>query len=144
VTGCHWLSSNITNAYIHTGRGWSPGRSSSVCGCRIRRHLHHHDTATTAQAAAIAANPAGYYINVHTTTNPTGEIRGQLTCTQPTVCRATLLGANEVPLVLGGGNGAVRLVIDAALGQIRGEWLSVGTAKSPAHIHPGAAGVNRL
>ena len=29
-------------------------------------------------ATAIAANPAGYYFNVHTTKNPGGAVRGQL------------------------------------------------------------------
>ncbi len=31
-----------------------------------------------AQAAAIAANPAGFYLNMHSTANPGGVIRGQL------------------------------------------------------------------
>ena len=33
-------------------------------------------------AAAIVANPAGYYFNVHTQLNPGGAVRGQLTRTQ--------------------------------------------------------------
>lgn len=32
-----------------------------------------------AQAAAIAANPAGFYFNMHSTAYPGGLIRGQLT-----------------------------------------------------------------
>jgi len=31
-----------------------------------------------ADATAIAANPAGFYFDVHTTLNPNGAIRGQL------------------------------------------------------------------
>lgn len=34
---------------------------------------------TAAQAEAIIANPAGFYFNVHSTLNPGGVIRGQLT-----------------------------------------------------------------
>ena len=37
---------------------------------------------TVANAQAIMADPAGFYFNVHTTANPTGAIRGQLSRTQ--------------------------------------------------------------
>ena len=35
-----------------------------------------------ANAAAVMANPGGYYFNVHTQLNPGGAVRGQLTRTQ--------------------------------------------------------------
>ncbi|MFN8422411.1 MAG: CHRD domain-containing protein [Anaerolineae bacterium] len=43
---------------------------------------------TAAQAAAIVANPAGFYVNVHSTDLPGGEMRGQLavTRTSPLLC----------------------------------------------------------
>jgi hypothetical protein len=34
---------------------------------------------TQAQAAAVMANPAGHYFNMHTALNPGGAVRGQLT-----------------------------------------------------------------
>lgn len=37
---------------------------------------------TAAQADQIIANPAGFYFNAHTTLNPGGAVRGQLTRTQ--------------------------------------------------------------
>jgi hypothetical protein len=36
-------------------------------------------TLTVDQANAIMANPAGFYLNIHTAGNPNGVARGQLT-----------------------------------------------------------------
>jgi len=44
---------------------------------------------------AIIANPAGYYVNLHTTTNPMGEIRGQLSLP------ASVAGGGTATLVAG-------------------------------------------
>ena len=60
---------------------------------------------TDAQIARLQAG--GYYVNVHTTQNPNGEIRGQLTAssTNPNVFNATLSTSQEVanPIVQMGG-----------------------------------------
>src|SRR5688500_3545151 len=42
-------------------------------------------TTTPAQAAAIIANPSGFYVNVHTNDFPGGAVRGQLALSQTAV-----------------------------------------------------------
>jgi hypothetical protein len=79
--------SAITMAHIH------PGAAGSEGGILVDTGLASGQLALTDgsgaiarngisvvpdQAAAIAANPAGYYFNVHSAMNPGGVLRGQL------------------------------------------------------------------
>ena len=48
--------------------GTDIGRRSEGCTRKIARNV----------LEAIAQNPAGYYVNIHTAQNPAGEVRGQL------------------------------------------------------------------
>ncbi|HEU4389290.1 MAG TPA: CHRD domain-containing protein [Blastocatellia bacterium] len=48
-------------------------------------------TLSAAQLAAIKANPAGFYFNVHSAVNPGGVVRGQLTPQQTTALTAPTL-----------------------------------------------------
>ncbi len=50
-------------------------------------------------AAAILANPSGFYVNVHTQAFPSGELRGQLICLQVAAISTppTLIKPAEVP-----------------------------------------------
>ena len=68
-----------TGAHIHRGAAGSngpvvvafaaPGATGSSSGCA---------TSTATLIDEIAASPAGFYVNVHTTQNPSGAIRSQL------------------------------------------------------------------
>jgi hypothetical protein len=65
-----------TAAHIHTGAAGLAGPvlitlplPTAAQGCV---------TATAAQVSQVLADPAGYYVNVHTTAFPNGAIRGQL------------------------------------------------------------------
>ena len=83
---CAKVTSNVTGAaamHIHKGASGANGpvvvpldvksiNGSSICA-----------TATAAIAAAIAADPAGYYVNIHTPAKPAGALRGQLASAAP-------------------------------------------------------------
>jgi hypothetical protein len=142
-----------TRAHIHVGpRGVAgaivvpffeaptglPDTLHAVAGCvQVDRDL----------ARAIAADPRGYYVNIHTAEFPGGAIRGQLHRARhldldlPRQLTARLLGANEVPAADPDGRGR-------AFVRAKGEqvcfallWTRIG-APIFAHIHHGAAGVN--
>ena len=119
----------------------SNGRSGSFDPCRNTFHL------TDAQVRALKNGE--YYVNIHTETYPSGEIRGQLLpkvekCKQYLV---VLSGGNEVPPVDTGASGTLlanydcdKLVLSGTFGGLESQLLSIGG--SPAHVHQGAEGVN--
>ena len=47
----------------------------------------------------LLANPANFYVNIHTTANPGGAMRGQLARAEMKVLMALMSPANEVPVV---------------------------------------------
>ncbi|MGY3128654.1 hypothetical protein ACVWW9_002183 [Agrococcus sp. UYP33] len=74
------LSAPAVAAHIHVAPRNAPGRVVVPLSV-VAATSFEVDTCTTADPmllAAIEANPRGYYVNVHTPTNPPGEIRGQL------------------------------------------------------------------
>jgi carbon monoxide dehydrogenase subunit G len=103
-------------------------------------------TMTTTLAAQIAANPAGFYVNVHTSEHPGGAVRGQLTAAGlalPVNLSANLSGANEVSNGDPDGTGAASVVIDPVTGAISWNFVTANVdTPTLAHIHNAAAGVN--
>jgi hypothetical protein len=93
--------------------------------------------------AAILADPASYYVNVHTGEFPAGAIRGQLTGTSTasfgTVYAIDLKGSSEPNAT---GTAVLRIRKDAAQVCYRLHVANVTLPTAAAHIHRGAAGAN--
>ena len=80
------------------------------------------------------------YINVHTGTNPGGEIRGHI---GPGVVNVTLTGGEEVPAVTTTASGTATLTLNGAQTRIDFTVTVTGlTGGTDAHIHNAAAGAN--
>ena len=71
------LTSAPAGAHIHIGKRGKTGPVAIVlCGTVCKSPVTGKATLTATQAKAIKGG--GAYVNVHTTKNPSGEIRGQL------------------------------------------------------------------
>jgi hypothetical protein len=84
-----------------------------------------------------------FYVNVHTTANPNGEIRGQVGAyTPPTFFNTQLAGANEVPPVTTTASGQGRFTLTDL--NILHFFVKVANISNitAAHIHKGAVGQN--
>ena len=131
-------------AHIHKGAGTAagpvvvplttPSASGTSAGCA---------PAARTLVAAMLADPAGYYVNVHTSTFPAGAVRGQLTGTSSSALGTTfavdLKGSSEPSAT---GTAVVRLRPDAEMVCYRLHAANVTLPTTAAHIHKGAAGTN--
>lgn len=93
--------------------------------------------------AAILADPASYYVNVHTGEFPAGAVRGQLTGTSTasfgTILAFDLKGSSEPNAT---GTAVLRIRKDAGIVCYRLHAANVTLPTAAAHIHRGAAGTN--
>jgi len=82
------------------------------------------------------------YVNVHTTANAGGEIRGQLALASFDFS-ASLSGANEVPPVSSDGTGLATFSLNESQTALEYNLITYGLeGTTMAHIHIGPAGVN--
>jgi hypothetical protein len=74
----HNLSSTVIAAHIHKGARDANGPVVVPFKAPVNGESMGCVTVADALAQDLAANPRNYYVNVHTTDHPAGEIRGQL------------------------------------------------------------------
>lgn len=96
---------------------------------------------TPAQVADLLAG--NYYVNVHTTANASGEVRGQVgPLTPPSSYNALLSGANETPAVPTSAVGVARMtLVNTDTLQVR-IAVSATSNFTAAHIHRAPLGAN--
>ena len=97
---------------------------------------------TIAELADLMAT-GEVYVNVHTTANPNGAIRGQIQPLEAATLRASLSGANEIPPVMTDATGAALFNYDAGLNAIAFQVaLNDIAGLTAVHIHAGATNQN--
>ena len=72
------LAGEVVAGHIHVGAAGANGGVVVNLGVNSAEFEGCVDGVDEALIRAIARNPAGYYINIHTSAVPSGEIRGQL------------------------------------------------------------------
>ena len=143
--------SNVTASHIHFGKAGVNGGiifplySSGTFPTKLTKTLNSADfvpdpgvaTFSDAVNAILSGNT---YINVHTSANPNGEIRGQLGAV---ALAATLAGTQEVPATASTATGKAAVQLDASQSTIFVNLSTAGLSNVTAsHIHFGKTGVN--
>ncbi len=140
------LSASATIAHIHKA---NPTLNGSVIIplnviADTKGTIHVASVITPADMVAMSAG--GTYVNIHSTTYPLGEIRGQLIMeSQLVYLKATLQGSQEVPANASTALGTVIVRYNTVTNTIElgGNYQNLTTDITMSHIHgPAAPGVN--
>ena len=150
-----WSGNSGQNGALALNSALSTSNSYAVQvnGDSVQQAIQVTSGNATALAAlrAMVQNPAGYYVNLLTTANPNGVLRGQLLRAQTIVLMAQMSSANALPAPASAGFGVAQVV---AIGtkDATGNWNSAEvylwatynsqdqTAFTALQIHPGTSG----
>jgi uncharacterized protein (TIGR03437 family) len=162
-------ANNVVGLHIHPGAAGVNGPVAIDTGIRAAEPVSVGTTgriqrqaqvsASTAAALdavnGILSNPAGYYLNMHTTDFAGGVMRGQLQRADMVVLMGEMSPANEVPPIPGVDASAVGTVVALRTRDESGAVTSgvvtfdanyrgftEGTTFTGFHIHSGPAGMN--
>jgi hypothetical protein len=82
------------------------------------------------------------YFNIHSTTNPDGDLRGQTEAAGIDVVRTVLDGSQEVPAVVTAASGVGYTTVNEVDGSIEANVRTSGVTATASHIHEAATGAN--
>lgn len=139
------LSSNVTAGHIHTGAFGVSGPITFNLNPTIGVTSGSVVNATFAiNAAQLADLKAGnMYFNIHTTTNPGGEIRGQLAVDSPYFSFMSPNQENPATNAPNArGNGVISLNAAGTQALVTMNWSGLTGNATAGHVHSGRSGVN--
>lgn len=158
----------FTGLHVHTGEagvngpvtinsglsGQVDAAASGTGNLRYTLDVNASAAASAGAAAGLLTNPANYYVNLHTTVNPGGAIRGQSLATDTVRINVNPTTAQEVPPVTDVAATSVGFFDIATVRGTDGRPVAANTNFSTAvsfpgeatltglHIHEGVAGQN--
>ncbi|MBC7924825.1 MAG: CHRD domain-containing protein, partial [Bryobacteraceae bacterium] len=159
----------FTGMHIHRGRAGENGpvtidsgiRAAEPVASTATQRLRYQGFTAPDNAAGLdtvnglLSDPSGFYVNLHTTVNPGGVIRGQLERAEMVVLMAQMSPRNEVPAITDVNASGIGSIVALATRDGGGNLTSglvsfdlnytgfaEGTTFTGFHIHSGVAGVN--
>ncbi len=137
------LSGPITGCHIHSGVEGVSGPVFTNFSGNIDNHSLNATIAVPANFLSKALRKE-LYLNVHTASNPAGEIRGQLVLMTDIQYAAILNGLEQVPPVLSTATGVFRFTYSPGntKGHYIGSYNGLSGPATAAHIHNAATGVS--
>ncbi|WP_340103470.1 CHRD domain-containing protein [Rhodohalobacter sp. 8-1] len=141
-----------TGAHIHMG---FTGQNGGV-EIPLNPTLTNNDTAGTFSETATlsteqidALRARQLYVNIHSETYPSGELRGQILPVGKTYFQTYASGGHEVPSNVSTAQGGLSLeydgtdlVVTGSFNGLTSDYIVVGETGSGAHLHTGFAGQN--
>lgn len=139
------LSGPITGIHVHDGVAGTNGGvvlnlTSFVNGNRVSAIITGSDLSSDKLAKYLSG---GYYLNVHTTANPSGEIRGQLKLETDKGFKAELDAAQQTHTVTSTATGLGAFSVSLAQEKLGVKLIATNLSGSitAAHLHYGEVGV---
>ncbi len=136
--------SDATAAHIHTGR---PGENGAVLAALMQSEsdaniwMAADDLMIDADIYATMMS-GGHYVNVHTPTFASGEIRGQILSDNYFLATFELTGSQENPAVVTTASGDGYVLVNKDDYAIEARIMTEGMTPTGAHIHTGNVGDN--
>lgn len=130
----------VSVAHIHEGKAGSNG--SSVIPLDVSGNTVSVPAGTVLTSTQITSMLSGdFYVNLHSATYPSGEIRGQIAPSGVEVLTFELKGANAVPPLANTGSGKAYVTLNRTSSLLSiNIATTTNTVPTAAHIHGGFAG----